>query len=345
MLNISDSEQKKRFLKTEKLIDDCLSYKGQQTFLVNFILNGTILFEQNDPLWFAKGVCLGHIGITYIDLIKHHTLFGSWDVEDLTAEDSLVLSLEIIRYAYDLLTGYDGSVFSLMCREGTNIKKVEVTSALSIPRPDILTDGFFINGWTAYTPLFDAFLENIPLDSASLNQIPESAHMLMISLVYFSHRSNITASFAYSVLLCYVLLDLCSRNNVAVQDVTETSAKSVSEKAMPTNAECQVVYALTTKYFTASDSQLHNNVDRKTLHPLVQFQHCLNEMNHLNTLCASKYPRTIYYKTFNGSFIYNMMKQLEKETHPLLFLEDLLAETPTVLSLFQQLVQFYEECT
>ncbi|GBP06283.1 Protein asteroid homolog 1 [Eumeta japonica] len=265
VLKSIDGKEADKFVRNEKLLKERLFYEGRKTFLVTYALSEKVDFN-GDSLWFAKGVCLGRIAVCYVNLVKNHVLFGSWEVEDINSEDSLVLSLKIIRYAYDLLTNYEGSSFTFIRRVGTGVKKEEVTKDLSIDKPEIVVVDVFKNGWTGFSMLFDLFLKSESLDLVELEEVPSDARILMASLVYFSRRSPKGLHLTYSVLLCYLLLNLSSFNDT------------------PKNME---------KYFEASEDELRKCLDRETLHPLIQFQRCLEHMNYLNTLCATKASQTV----------------------------------------------------
>ncbi|GBP06288.1 Protein asteroid homolog 1 [Eumeta japonica] len=315
IMNKINDEETVTFVEAEESLKQCLYYEGQQTYLVRYALSEELEFD-GGPSWFSKGVCLRRIAVCYVNLVRNRLLFGSWEVEDINSEDSLVLSLKIIRYAYDLLTNYEGSSFTFIRRVGTSVEKEEITKDLSIHKPEIVVADLFKNGWTGFSMLFDLFLKSESLDLVELEEAPSDARILMASLVYFSRRSPKGLHLTYSVLLCYLLLNLGSSNDT------------------PKNME---------KYFEASDDELRKCLDRETLHPLIQFQRCLEHMNYLNTLCATKYAPSIYHKTINGTFIYNVMQILKSTTNPRAFIESLMSSIPEILMSFQEFVNVYHK--
>ncbi|GBP58877.1 Protein asteroid homolog 1 [Eumeta japonica] len=363
ILNNITEENKQKFKEAESSLLSCLNYKGNRTFLVDYVLHGKLEFGRCDVMWFEKGVCSGRIAIPYVNLVKHRTLLGSSAIENIDMEDSSALSLDIVRYAYDLLSNYDGSTFTFICRDGTNTKRIEVTNELPIKKSDMVTANLFKNGWTDFTPLFDLFLQSMKVDPAALEQLPANARIFMVSLIYFNRKGKEDEAFLYSLMLCYVLLStsssLRSRHNIEEDSITETTASGTAA----TEADYLMAAKLTKKYFTAvgnrsdekkmhhklkdfekrlapSDRELIHKLDRKTLHLIVQFEFCLANMNYLNNLCATKYPPAVYHYIINGTFVYNLAQQLRNEEFPLLFIKKLLSEAPTILTLFLKLVDF-----
>ncbi|CAB3242733.1 unnamed protein product [Arctia plantaginis] len=102
--------------------------------------------------------------------------------------------------------------------------------------------------------------------------------------------------------------------------------------------DCVAAILATKKYFTWTPDV----IDNVAFNTLYELQYCLLHMNYLNTLCGSPFMTTKYHETFNGTFIYKLLKDMdggdEKE-----FIAELFKTAPSVLTFVNKLISTYEK--
>ncbi|XP_063833299.1 uncharacterized protein LOC135082435 [Ostrinia nubilalis] len=328
---------------------------------VNYLLNGkSTLIENNDPQWFEKGVITKKIALVYVNMYHSNNFYGSWCIEDPDADDALFLSIDIIKYAYNLLTNYQRNSLRFMNNknEVQNINNVSLTmtSTSSVQKPPCCEENniLFGNGWDGIKDfkLFDFFLkESLPgINLDYIKTLPEDARLVVLSLIYFCCRKkeNTMTHEAYSILLSYVMLgvvlpkiDTNNNNNInGKPNIVKI------DKDLVTLNDCDTASTILAPFFELTDSELENIFDKKLIHPFVEFQHCLEQMNNLNRLCdQGDYQPTIYHKTYNGTFVYKFFYSIKNESRDgaLHAIKKILTSAPTVLNFYMSLVKVCEQ--
>ncbi|XP_072934657.1 single-strand DNA endonuclease ASTE1-like [Epargyreus clarus] len=279
--------------------------------------------------WFEKGVALTHIAKPYVDLYRSKTLLVTGNPDE-EAENSISVSLNIIKYAYDLLTNFENDGFKFIYNHfDTNFHEQLVDHSISKPTYQA-NSCVFENGWDniRYLNLFQHFMiEEVHFDFRTLENAPDDAKMLLMALVYFNHKkSDNTSKIAYSVLLSHVILSVLDEND----DVKIVSA-----------ADSQLVAKLLKAYFNVTEFELISIKNMKLYHPLLEFQLCLKELNNLNKLCGSPFEPTIYSKTYNGTFVYKIVNSMQNEDE-LQFINKILEPVPTVFHIVNHLINIYQ---
>ncbi|XP_059048556.1 protein asteroid homolog 1-like, partial [Achroia grisella] len=241
-----------------------------------------VVINEKDPDWFEKGVALGHVAIPYVNLYHHKQISGSWAIEGDNNEDGLRFSIDILQYAFNLLTNYEKDEFIFINKHGVP-ETISTENAL-VMRPEYAaTVSPFENGWgisLKNLKLFEHFVENslAGFNFNYLQELPENVRLVVISLIYFSCKSpsNTTDNIVHSVLLSYIAVGLLSHDNNRVgQDDSPVFSEADVDAAMRTLAN----------FFRLPRSEARDIYRDQLLHPLVQFQFCLNHLNYLNKLC------------------------------------------------------------
>ncbi|CAH0398471.1 unnamed protein product [Chilo suppressalis] len=321
---------------------------------VDYLLHGNYVeFTDNDPLWFEKGVVCGYIPLQYVNMYHWNIIDGSWCLEDEDAEDAMFISLDIIKYAFNLLTNYERKEINFHNKKD-EVVTISVTDATALPKPTYTAiQSPFENGWDLIKALglFEHFLEKcMPETNFSvLNTVPENARLLLIALIFFSrHKTEDTTVEVSSVLLSYVMLsvvkDKSNNNNHMNERVSRTFIEPFIDKNLVTDVDCNIATDRFVKYFTVSNIE-KAQFDKEILHPLVEFQHCLQQMNFLNKLCGSPFEATMYSCTYNGTLVYKIAHTM-KDTYfgkAMDFTENELSSAVTVLGFFNGLRNAYDE--
>lgn len=295
--------------------------------------------SQQDPLWFEKGVAMQKIAIPYINLYKHKFILGSSATENKESPDSIMLSIDIIKYAYNLLTNFQTADIYVY-QDSENYVKINTADTIIDKTKYKCNEIVFENGWTdiKYLKLFERFLSkfNINIDRIDL---PDDARILFIALAYYALKKFsyeiVVRNHAYCVIVSYVISThlllsydksnyrRCQRHDISEYDLDE--ARNVTKK-----------------YFICDSNEAKAIFDGNVLKPLVEFQYCLLHMNYLNTLCGNPYMPTQYHLTFNGTFIYKLLRDMA-DCEPTEFIQDLLKTAPSVLRFINTLIKAYEE--
>ncbi|XP_034832227.2 protein asteroid-like [Maniola hyperantus] len=314
-------------------------------------------FAQSDPDWFEKGVFLEYIATPYVTLYRYKVVKASNFIEDYEQENSIMVSIDIVKYAFDLLTNFEGGKMNVELEKSDSSHEVDQTLkyGLSIRKPDYeATLSVFENGWDNIKELnlLKHFItESLQsFDFARLDGAPADSKLFLIALMYFSRKKPEAKLEIYGILLSYIMLGVVFvKLDIDANDF-KSKKESVSEKPLidsftdkdlVTAADCEVAGSLMSEYFQLREDERCIIFDRKVLHPLVEFTRCLEELNYLNQLCGSEFNPTIYRKTFNGTFIYRVLYVM-KGQDGLEFIKKKLNPAPTVLAFFTGILRIYE---
>ncbi|KAI5632199.1 hypothetical protein NE865_15070 [Phthorimaea operculella] len=290
---------------------------------------GNIEITEKDSLWFQKGVASKHIPLQLINLARFGVFEGSWAIADYSQDDPRMVTLDIIKYTYNLLTNFEKDQLTLYIKN--EIYPVSLTDSISKPSYEGINNPFE-NGWNNLNgQFFKHFLNEFfqGFDLEMFQNLPEDLRMIMVALIYFSKKKPThTRNEVCSVLLSYVALQgsQAETNNNVQSD--QQNAKSIFKK-----------------YFNVSKDEAKAIFDIKMLHPLVEFQHCLQSLNYLNVLCGKLYKPTIYSNSFNATLVYKALHTIEKKYDGdcMQFLNQELNSAPTILFHIRNLMEIYDE--
>lgn len=280
---------------------------------MKYLKNDDIVTEIDDEQ-FEIAVCSGQVSRHYINLytdnfIKYHSA-----IDDTESINAFFTALDIVKFVYVALTDETNNEFTIYDNEGDlNVIKIDRTL---VSRSIWLT----IMALKPKSSKNDIFLFLRKRYDEILQRIPDDAKLLLIALTYCAVKNNhFTHIEVFSVLLCYMML------RTSPEDGNEENVKEKTSKVGPLETEEEeepdtlkayddfIAIALFSKYFEITDEELSIIFDRKILHPLVEFQYCLQHLNYLNSLCKERYKTTIYSKTFNGTFIYKILYKIKNE--------------------------------
>ncbi|CAH2094097.1 unnamed protein product [Euphydryas editha] len=348
---ISDTDRSK-FLKEREILRMKLLGKTEpkSNSVVNFINENEFQIEDKDALWFEKGVYLHHISIDYVDLYLYKIVKGSHLIEDFNADVSCNICVDVIKYAYDLLTNFKGDNLTLW---GDNSTQTQNVDKLSIAKPEYKADCcVFERGWDNVKDLF--LFEHFLIETFqtfnfdALETAPADSRMLLIALVFFTRKKvEDVVPEIYSVILSYVMLNVVAEKvNIRVigkapKIVEQPSLDPITDKDSVLTEDCEIAAAVMRKYFEVSDDELHLIFDLKTVHPLVEFQRCLKELNNLNTLCGASYDATVYSRTYNGTFVYKILCDIKESDNAERFITNMLNPAATVLAFVEGMMRVY----
>lgn len=320
------------------------------------------------PDWFVDGIRNRLIPQTYINLYIHHTYFCSPQAEDHEQDDSFLCVLKLLRYAFDILTNYEFDDFIYVSRDKVEYRRITVGREYAIGNPYEDTEPI-LSVLERMPSYFSHFLkENFPnLDVTVLDCLPETYRLFMLSILWWAKECRISEAQVYSLLLCYIMLDVIDvrvgmhRNHNFFN--TKYSKKIVELKKLPVKPldleelylnknrilyEDSLLAASQLLAYFEIDGEIRKkprSYDRSRMHIFAQFQCCLQQFIYLNTLCDMPYKNCKIFKCFNGTFVYNVSKKLDQQTDVFNFIENyMLKGSHTVLLYFRSLCKVYDQC-
>lgn len=296
--------------------------KTEGGFATEYLINSQLDIGVEDPDWFEKGVVCEHIPSMYVNLYKWRVVQGSWfDRQDNNNNDSFLLSIDITKYAYNLLTNYKRATLKLY-HDSESYTEIDTVDPC-VPRPDYDCQvSVFENGWEDIDRwnLFQHFLQHKGINIEMLSKLPDDSVLLFIALAYFACRKEDVSKETRAIILCYVLLN--------AQSLLGTDLKEDLKEANRVKG-----------YFESGKrryvGQVMKNFD--------EFLFCLQQMNYLNKLCGSPYKETCYSRMCKGTLIYSLFIAMDISLKPCdVFISDSLKYAPSVLTLFNKLIQSYK---
>lgn len=322
-------------------------YERIQTLYVYPLCNLAVKYFQRDRVhglfpddkkWFVKGVSNGRIAPAYIHLKKEAFLFGSTLMYDSKRPDALLAAFEIVSYSHCLLTNSQSSTITFIGRQDDNTVVQEISRCWvkNIRQRGIFTklrDGKKLKANEC--DVFKEFVEEVlpGFNFSNLELVPSNCWLLIITLFYYILKKN--KSFidaAYCILLSYIVLGPVSKR---VDKLKKAESESHIEM------DCMFFYNNLKFMFEKADlSQKYNS---SVVSSFLEFQHCLQHINYLNKLCGEKIPCTVYHKTYNATFIFNLFTFIENKNHLMEYLESKFAGS-FCLKMYKNVVDGFEKC-
>ncbi|CAH2094095.1 unnamed protein product [Euphydryas editha] len=343
ILNYLSDTDKSKFVKEREILRMKLLGKiePKNNSVVNFINENEFQIEDKDPLWFEKGVYLHHISLDYIDLYYYKIVKDSHLIQNFNADISCLICIDVIKYAYDLLTNFKGDNITIWFDNSTQTQNVDV---LSIAKPEYIADCcVFEKGWDNVKDLFlfqHFFIETFKsFNFDALERAPADSRMLLIALVFFTRKKvEDVEPEIYSIILSYVNIRVIGN---APKIVEKPSLDPITDKDSVLTEDCEIAAAVMREYFEVSGEELRVIFDPKAFHTLLQFQRCLKELNKLNTLCGASYDATVYSRTYNGTFVYKILCDIKESDNAERFITNILNPAATVLAFVEGMMRVY----
>ncbi|KAI5636601.1 hypothetical protein NE865_10717 [Phthorimaea operculella] len=272
------------------------------------------------------------IPIPYINLICSGIFSGSWVVFDEDQEDAMLPALDIIFYACKCMKFKKEAMITFVGRDGN------VACAWNV---DNSWDEIDVNN----VDLFKNFIiEKLPgFDFKHLEAVSEECWILIITLVYYYNKKH-DLNFAYSIILSYVMMGPVSENVGLIKRSNficpEERSNDVDKNGLKTNDCVSIIESMMDLFYVKNAKRLF---DRKILHTFAEFQHCLQHMNYLNNLCGKKIEPTIFHKTINATFAYNIFIKTKDVKDLNKYFEKRLKRS-TVYDYFKRTVVVFNDC-
>ncbi|XP_034840979.1 protein asteroid-like [Maniola hyperantus] len=317
------------------------------------------------PDWFSDKIRKNLIPTTYLNLYAHHLHVCNPQAEDFTERDCFLCVLPIVRYAFDILTDFSQESCLYFSRENCSYRKLLVDKEYSIERPlSISYEQLTSTELNKYFQHFlDIKLKN--LDYSEIELLPSSFQLFMISVLWWISYCSVPAAHVHSLFMSYIMLEIIDERTGSVRShyhFNTKHAKKIEEfkekatenletdelflnKNKVLYEDCLIAASVLLKHFEIDDSicKRPKSYNIKKIYSFAQFQCSLQQINTLNTLCASPFDSTVYYKSYNGTFVYNTALKLENQADPDTFLEQYIKGATTVLMFYKSICKIYSE--
>ncbi|CAB3261914.1 unnamed protein product [Arctia plantaginis] len=312
-------------------------HQSEWTIAADYLFNDCRLDVLTpDPWWFEKGVVSQSIAIPYIDLYNHKTISGSTAIEKKDSTDSIMAAINIIVYAYSLLTNFQQSEITIF-QDSDNIIKIN-TKEFNVRKPGfICKESVFEKGWKVvrHLNLLEYFLRENKLNLNCKHEMPLESRVFLFSLAYFSRKKMAQKIDVTKEVNCFILYYSIS-NKLRIFELHKLNMRPALQ------VEAENLIELTDKYFKLEENEEEEIFDGGKLKTFVEIQYCLLHMNYLNTLCGENHYPTLYHRYINGPFVYKLLKAMENHNF-YDFLESHFQLCPSVLSHVHLLLNCYNK--
>ncbi|XP_072936534.1 protein asteroid-like [Epargyreus clarus] len=320
--------------------------------------------ENSVPDWFADRVRTHLIPPCYLNIFTLHLHFCSPQAEDYSDTDSFLCALPILRYGFDMLTDFEHDSFTYVSREGNNeYRRIFIDKEYSTPR--LINAPFYELSEEQLKSCFMHFLQQhfSNLDISDFDMLPTNFKLYMIAILWWIAKCDVPLTHVHSLLLCYVVLEVIDEktgtfrghnhfNNKFSKKIEEFKRRPVNQvtedvclnKNKVNYEDCMVAASVLLKHFEIDNSikKRPKSYDVKRIHSFAQFQCCLGQLNSLNKLCCKNFETTIYSKSYNGTFVYNIALKLENQ-NPTEYLDQYLKGATTVLMFYKNLCTVFSK--
>lgn len=314
--------------------------------------------------WFPAGVAAKHVAIDYIKLYRTKRMHGCPFLKPRECrEDAMFISLEIVKYAFDLLTDFQNDGFVFVCETQSGRETMNITDDHSIPRPDYEAHVcVFENGWDGVRQmgLMEHFLREAlrgapDTQGRVLDWAPRDARLLLGALGYWARRrpaqqraAHLPGPDATAVLLGYVALGMLLpklEKNWRNPPKSALSRKPMlspsTDRDEVTEGDCEIAAALMKDYLKITEEEVGRIYKEELVYPLLQFQYCLSQLIDLNALCGAPLAAPALPRAFSAPLVYKLRHAMIGR-NPRKFVNTLLCPAPTVLAFVNGLLDGYE---
>lgn len=189
-----------------------------------------------------------------------------------------------------------------------------------------------------------------------LNDFPKKWHLFLLSLLYSSSKSQLQLPFIYSLIICFITLNYVDLNlggfYRSVEDLPNRSKPSKSaDNSVPnendfpiiTREDSVIFMHKVIKHFEKDNDDNAETYDRIIMHSMSEFQCVFLHLKFLNALINYPFEDTFIYNVIDGSFIYNMTKNLRNNTNINDYSAMLLQDCSSIEGVFKSVIDFYEQ--
>ncbi|XP_058789479.1 protein asteroid-like isoform X2 [Phymastichus coffea] len=343
-----------------EILSTLLSDDITNTLFINecSIIKSNVNTQVNEsiPSWFLKEYNAAKFPGYFMDMLHQQLIVCSVQMENYQYPACIVISLNIIRVIFRLLSNgtNNSKMLQYIARgKGANIKTYEL---------DCNDDNFFRN---LKLPTLDKLIELSKLDRKKIfistldvsdefiMKFPPTWRLYVAIITYWSKKADnifVTKWHVYSLVLMMIyhvvkkviqfgsyfninpgdviIKNIINENKVQVQLLVDMPVKNALEKLQ--KADC----IKTQEFFTSIKNKNQENFNITIVHAFSLLQNSLKYGIHLNTLLGYPYPNLDIAEFFSGTMIYNFYKDLRPYNHLNERIKIIFANSPSILQLF-----------
>lgn len=362
-LNVSQQEKMRELIK--------MSVKGYRYMKSDFDLPE--FFEKQDdfnaptllksyngtgiPDWLVRKVRRAELPVFMMNIITLHSVFLQCQVEHTPSPSAWTCSDKLRTVLYGILLKEDLSETNSRAVESKRSVMVEEYSRdiknckRSFLHPCLTLPDFGPLPGLIELPGLDKaickrlFIESLGLDEHSISSLCPTLTLYFASVIFWVKESNpkVTDSHVKSLLVCLIYLFVKENfEKITLTPVDKSSAKDnqldlESPFLSSTDTQIQGLKA-NLERFSAQPVHNHKNIiNPELIHGFSQFQTCFLMAKYLNKLLGHPTQDANPEKFFNGSFLYNLCRNLKNRPLPDLFLSEMLMRGSPFHQCFQRL--------
>lgn len=296
----------------------------------------------------------------FMNMLIQNTYYIRPQVEDHGLESSHTLSIEIISAINQILKN-PTEPLRFYTRIQTDLKEQLVPFY-----PDTVPTYLDVQNMSLEAReklLLDILHINRSFVEGALNNFPNSWKLYVISIKYMCDKSAMNWSLIQPILLCKLLLEYVDKQIGFYRDSKKFNDKFKPEvcKILFEKSKCETIVDSEISVGSAIDSITYadcliaqknlisffemnqdlvfsaKTFNRRIVHALSQFQSCFYQIGFLNNLLKSPYEKCPISECFNGTFIYNMTRDLRRNTDED-YISFLLQNAASLLTCFKSMI-------
>uniref|UniRef100_A0A1E1XRA6 Protein asteroid log 1 n=1 Tax=Amblyomma sculptum TaxID=1581419 RepID=A0A1E1XRA6_AMBSC len=334
-----------------KIVSETVArYEGFSSPFVDNLKNGTpmVLTDAADgtfPEWFSTLYFCGILNPYLINIAAVHKVFHLTQIDCFDLESSYSCSLSLRRALYGLVLSVNSASDKMPSveefdRDGRNIARCFVEPVLDapgygkLPKLEEITTLTLEKRKELFFCLFG--VQNMP------DQCPESLHGLIAVICFWLKNSRLKANenLLRSFLLGIVLMKLLPRTKLSSRKASEKlkflkngctvrSREGIGdilvgvEEQLNQDILCRVNNNFS-KFFIRPTHNYAKRFDSELVYLVSQLQTCLLFARFLNRLLLEPCKNVEFHKVLNGTFLYNLTKELDGRVNPDLFIAEYL---------------------
>ncbi|XP_064611323.1 LOW QUALITY PROTEIN: protein asteroid homolog 1-like, partial [Liolophura sinensis] len=314
--------------------------------------NGTEL-----PEWLVSKVRRAELPVFMMNIITLHSIFLQCQVEHTPSPSAWACSDKVRKVLYGILLKDDLSETNSRAAESKRSVMVEEYSRdikncrKSFLNPCLTLPDFGVLPGLTELPRMDMavrkklFVESLALDERSLSPLCPTLTLHIVCVIFWVRESDpkITDSHVKSLLVCLIYLFVKRNiNKTTFTRVDKSSGKDYEldlESSFISSTDAQL-QGLKTNLDKFAVQPVHNHksvINPEVINGFAQFQACLLMIKYLNKLLGHPIQDANPENFFNGSFLYNLCRNLETRPLPDLFLSEVLVRGSPLHQCFQRL--------
>lgn len=312
------------------------------------------------PTWLITSIRKGRVHVLMANALILHRVILRCQVELVAHQSAYQCALPIRKALYRILLSLDlDSVehdidsdkkklgyIEEYDREAKHLKKECVVPAIQIPTGLYLPSLHEITSLAAYKRR-EVLFSVLGIEENQIDFCSEPEKLFLSVLLYWARTAEprVNSKHLYALLVCFLKLSVIDTfdhddldNKVNREDTTETMQQNNETYAL----KSKLIKGVRERLRKYADPPTHSRVavfDGGVIHVFCQIQTCLQASMHLNMLLLNPLYSLPPGKIYNGTFLYNLYRELKSRADPKLFVCELLGRGSELAEHFEALTK------